>query len=96
MKEAGEAVSVVGEKLMPVTGAVTGLATAAVETAADFETTMSQVQATLGITKDHMGTLNGASVNTMDTLEKLDRQLSADTKFSAEEAGYQVSTLYSL
>ena len=38
--------------MLPVTVAVTGLGTAAVKTAASFEYSMSQVQATMGITKD--------------------------------------------
>ena len=48
-----------------VTALIVGLGTAAVVVAADFETSMSQVQATLGITRDATTTLNGETVNTI-------------------------------
>ena len=54
---------------------------------------MSQVQATLGITRDATTTLNGETVGTMDSLEKLARQLGADTKFSASEAADAINNL---
>ena len=59
-------ISSAGQKLLPVTGAVAGLGTAAVTTAVNFESSMSQVQATMGVTKDSMSTVDGQSVNTMD------------------------------
>ena len=46
---------------------------------------MSQVQATMGITKDSMSTVNGESVNTMDTLSALTKQMGSETAFSASE-----------
>ena len=52
LKSAGEKVSSAGEKLLPVTAGVAALGTAAVTTAASFESSMSQVQATMGITSD--------------------------------------------
>lgn len=66
LKTTGDNISNAGKKLLPVTAAVTGLGTASVTTAANFESSMSQVQATMGITKDSMSTLDGQSVNTMD------------------------------
>lgn len=87
MKSAGEKISSAGEKLLPVTAGVTGLGTAAVTTAASFESSMSQVQATMGITKDAMSTVNGQSVNTMDTLSNLAKKMGAETSFSAKQCG---------
>lgn len=52
IKEAGGKVESAGKALLPASAAVAGLGTAAVTTAASFESSMSQVQATMGITKD--------------------------------------------
>ena len=68
LKTTGENISNAGQKLLPVTVAVTGMGAASLKTAADFESSMSQVQATMGITKDSMSTVDGQSVNTMDKL----------------------------
>lgn len=53
--------------------------------AANFESSMSHVQATMGITKDSMSTLDGQSVNTMDALSNLAKEMGASTAFSATE-----------
>ena len=66
LKTVGNNISSAGEKMLPVTAAVTGLGAASVTTAANFESSMSQVQATMGVTKDEMSSVNGQSVNTMD------------------------------
>ena len=101
MQAVGEKLETAGKKVADVGGTLTktvtapivGLGTAAVAVAADFETSMSQVQATLGITRDATTTLNGETVGTMDSLEKLARQLGADTKFSASEAADAINNL---
>ena len=85
MKKAGDQISSAGQKMLPVTAAMAGLGTAAVTTAANFESSMSQVQATMGITKDSMSMLNGESVNTMDALGDLAKQMGSTTAFSASE-----------
>lgn len=54
LKTTGDNISNAGQKLLPVTAAVTGMGAASLKTAADFESSMSQVQATMGITKDTM------------------------------------------
>lgn len=87
-----------------VTLPLAGLATVAISTAGKFESSMSQVQATLGISKEAMSELDGETVNTMQSLEGLARQLGADTKYSASEAaeainnmamaGYDVQEIY--
>lgn len=93
LKTVGNNISSAGQKLLPVTGAVAGLGTAAVTTAANFESSMSQVQATMGITKDSMSTVDGQSVNTMDTLSKLAKKMGAETAFSASECAEALNYL---
>lgn len=64
-----------GKKLLPVTGAVTALGTAAVKTASDFDSAMSQVAA-----------VSGATGSDLDALRDKAREMGAKTKFSASEA----------
>ena len=64
-----------GKKLLPVTGAVTALGTAAVKTAADFDSAMSQVAA-----------VSGATGSDLEALRDKAREMGAKTKFSASEA----------
>ena len=93
MKTAGDNISSAGQKTLPVTAAVTGLGTAAVATAANFESSMSQVQATMGITKDAMSTVDGQTVNTMDTLNELAKKMGSETAFSASECAQALNYL---
>ena len=93
LKTTGDNISNAGKKLLPVTAAVTGLGTASVTTAANFESSMSQVQATMGITKDSMSKVNGQSVNTMDTLSELAKKMGAETAFSASECAEALNYL---
>ena len=93
MKTAGDNISSAGQKMLPVTAAVTGLGTAAVTTAANFESSMSQVQATMGITKDAMSTVDGQTVNTMDTLNELAKKMGSETAFSASECAQALNYL---
>jgi TP901 family phage tail tape measure protein len=93
LKTTGDNISNAGKKLLPVTAAVTGLGTASVTTAANFESSMSQVQATMGITKDSMSTLDGQSVNTMDALSNLAQEMGASTAFSATECAEALNYL---
>lgn len=100
----GNTIAGVGQKFLPVTAAVGALGTTAVKTTADFDSSMSQVQATMGIAKESMSDLNGASVNTMDALRDLAKQMGAETAFSASEcadamnylalAGYDTQEIY--
>ena len=71
----GNKISSVGQKLLPVTGVVTGLGTAAVKTAADFDSAMSKVAA-----------VSGATGKDFDDLRSKAREMGAKTKFSATEA----------
>lgn len=93
IKEAGGKVESAGEALLPVSVAVAGLGTAAVTTAASFESSMSQVQATMGITKDSMSKVNGQSVNTMEALSDLAKKMGSETAFSASECAEALNYL---
>lgn len=89
----GNGVTNVGKKVSVASAAVTAMGGAAVKTAADFESSMSQVQATMGITKDSMSTLDGQSVNTMDALSDLAKQMGSKTAFSASECAEALNYL---
>ena len=93
LKTVGDNISSAGQKMLPATAAVTGLGTAAVTTAASFESSMSQVQATMGITKDSMSTVNGESVNTMNALSNLAKEMGSKTAFSASECAEALNYL---
>lgn len=93
LKTVGDNISSAGEKMLPATAAVAGLGTAAVTMAANFESSMSQVQATMGITKDSMSTVNGQSVNTMNTLSELAKKMGSETAFSASECAEALNYL---
>ena len=75
LQTVGNKISSVGQKLLPVTGVVTGLGTAAVKTAADFDSAMSRVAA-----------VSGATGSDFDSLRDKAREMGAKTKFSATEA----------
>lgn len=75
LQNVGDKVSDVGKKLLPVTGTVTALGTAAVKTATDFDSAMSQVAA-----------VSGATGEDLDALREKAREMGAKTKFSASEA----------
>ena len=75
LKELGGKVEGVGRAMLPVTGAVVGLGTAAVKTAADFDTGMSKVAA-----------VSGAAGEDLEKLREKAREMGEKTKFSASEA----------
>ncbi len=75
LQTVGDKVSDVGTKLLPVTGAVAAAGTAAVKTAADFESGMSKVSA-----------ISGATGSDLEALSDKAREMGAKTKFSASEA----------
>lgn len=75
LQSVGNSISNVGTKLLPVTGAVTAMGTAAVTTAANFESAMSQVAA-----------VSGATGSDLDALSEKAREMGSKTKFSASEA----------
>ena len=75
LKTVGNNISNVGQKFLPATAVVTGLGTAAVKTAADFDSAMSEVAAVSGATGDDF-----------DALRAKAREMGSKTKFSATEA----------
>lgn len=90
----GEKISSAGKTLTThVSAPIAGIGTAAVKTAADFESSMSQVQATMGITKDATTTLNGSTVNIMDSLNGLAKEMGEKTAFSASECAEALNYL---
>ena len=75
LKTMGDNVQDVGKKFLPVTAGVTALGTAAVKTAADFDSAMSKVAAVSGATGDDL-----------QRLREKAREMGSQTKFSASEA----------
>lgn len=75
LKSAGDKVSSAGEKFLPASAAVTVLGVAAVKTASDFDSSMSQVAA-----------VSGATGEDFDKFRAKAREMGAKTKFSASEA----------
>ncbi|MCI9438470.1 MAG: phage tail tape measure protein [Lachnospiraceae bacterium] len=74
-EKVGGIVSDTGQKMMVVTGAVTGIAGASAKTAADFEAQMSKVQA-----------ISGATAEDMEAMSESARYWGSNSKFSASEA----------
>lgn len=75
LKTVGDNISNAGTKLLPVTAGVVGLGTAAVKTAADFDSAMSKVAA-----------VSGAAGSDLESLRDKAREMGEKTKFSASEA----------
>ena len=75
LKTVGDNITNVGKKFMPVTLGVVGLGTAAVKTAADFDSAMSKVAA-----------VSGATGSDLEALRDKAREMGSKTKFSASEA----------
>lgn len=76
----GENATAAGKKLLPVSAAIGGLGVAAVKTASDFDSSMSNVQA-----------ISGATADQMEVLRQKAREMGEKTKFSAQEAGDAMS-----
>ena len=75
METVGNSIAGAGKKMMGVTTVIGGVGVAAVKTAADFDSAMSQVAA-----------VSGATGNDFDALRNKAREMGAKTKFSATEA----------
>ena len=73
-QEAGGKIEGVGKSLLPVTAAITGIGTAGIKVASDFEKAMSGVQA-----------ITGATGADFETLREKAIELGATTSFSAGE-----------
>lgn len=75
METVGNSIAGAGKKMMGVTTVIGGVGIAAVKTAADFDSAMSQVAA-----------VSGATGKDFDALRNKAREMGAKTKFSATEA----------
>ncbi|MCR0545999.1 phage tail tape measure protein [[Clostridium] innocuum] len=75
MEAVGNSIASAGKKMMGVTTVIGGVGVAAVKTAADFDSAMSQVAA-----------VSGATGKDFDALRNKAREMGAKTKFSATEA----------
>ena len=75
MEAVGNSIAGAGKKMMGVTTVIGGVGVAAVKTAADFDSAMSQVAA-----------VSGATGKDFDSLRNKAREMGAKTKFSATEA----------
>ena len=75
MEIAGDKIAGAGKAVMPLSAGVTALGAAAVKTTADFDASMSKVQA-----------VSGATGKEFDALREKAREMGAKTKFSASEA----------
>lgn len=75
MKKLGGKITEAGEAIMPASAAVTALGVAAVKTASDFDSAMSQVAA-----------VSGATGEDLEALRDKAREMGSKTKFSASEA----------
>ncbi len=94
LESVGETIADVGTTLTTtVTAGVVALGTAAVTTASSFESAMSQVQATMGITADDLSELDGETVNTMEALGNLAKEMGSTTAFSASECAEALNYL---
>ncbi len=83
IQNAGKVITDAGSALTKsITVPITGIATAAIKTAADFEASMSQVAATMGKTKDDV-----------KGLSELAQYMGATTAFSASEAAEGINIL---
>ena len=81
-KTSGQKIASAGEKMLPATAAIGAVGGAAVKTASDFETSMSQTAGALDIPMDKMGSLRDLAM-----------KMGADTQFSATEAGNAMTEL---
>lgn len=82
MTKVGDKISSAGKKMLPVTEVIAGLGGVSVKVAADFESSMSQVAATMGMTSEEIN--NGSE--DYQKLEKAARDMGSATKYSASEA----------
>lgn len=71
--------------LTALAGGMGALLTKSTEIGRSFESSMSQVLATMGKTKDSLTEINGQNVNIYDTLSDKAKELGASTQFSASE-----------
>jgi len=87
--EFGQKATEAGQKMAPASAAVAGLGAAAVKVGMDFDTAMSQVAATMGITAEEIAKGSEA----YDLLRQSAKDAGATTAFSASEAAEALNYL---
>lgn len=80
LSKAGEAMTSLGKKLMPITGVVTGIGVASAKTAIDFDASMNKVSA-----------ISGATGKDLDALREMAKKMGSETKYSAKESAEAMS-----
>ena len=80
LSKAGEAMTSLGKKLMPITGVVTGIGVASAKTAIDFDASMNKVSA-----------ITGATGKDLDALREMAKKMGSETKYSAQESAEALS-----
>ncbi|MDU0939974.1 MAG: phage tail tape measure protein [Clostridiales bacterium] len=81
-KKVGSGMSNVGKGMLPISAGIGGIAAMGVKTAAGFESSMSKVAATMGMTSEEIN--NGSE--SYKRLEQAARDMGKKTKYSAGEA----------
>lgn len=89
LDKGGTAITNAGKKVSVASAAVTGIGVASVRTAANFESAMSQVAATMGITAEEIN--NGSE--DFKKLEDAAKEMGATTEFSASQAAEALNYL---
>ncbi|WP_312288148.1 phage tail tape measure protein, partial [Terrisporobacter sp.] len=89
LKQFGDKAVAAGKKLLPATAVVGAIGTAGVKTAAEFEGSMSQVAATMGMTAEEIN--NGSE--DYKKLEQAAKDMGKATMFSASEASEALNYL---
>lgn len=87
MKTVGDSLKSVGGSLtQKVTMPIAAIAGASVKVAADFESSMSQVAATMGFTVEELNDKSSEASKTMEQLSEFAQEMGKTTAFSASEA----------
>ena len=85
-KALGTAAKVGGAALAAATGAAVAFGKSSVEAGMTFDTSMSQVAATMGDNADKMVQYNGESMKSIDALREFAQEMGRTTAFSASES----------
>lgn len=87
MQSVGDSLKSVGDTLtQKITMPIAAIAGASVKVAADFESSMSQVAATMGFTVDQLNDKSSEASKTMEQLSEFAQEMGKTTAFSASEA----------
>ena len=87
MQSVGDSLKSVGDTLtQKVTMPIAAIAGTSVKVAADFESSMSQVAATMGFTVDQLNDKSSEASKTMEQLSEFAQEMGKTTAFSASEA----------